>query len=214
LGERLEAITSLIAIAILLLVTNWFFHKAYWVGWMANFHTRKQRLIGGVVAITISQTLGLVLLGFTSVYREGFETVLFLQSLVLDAGVATVLQGVALGLLGTIIVGVITFGLQVRLPYKKMLIVTGVMIGIVLVTMVGNTVHVMQAVGWLPITPIPNVFLPFWLGQWFGLFATWQGVILQFAAAAFVIGSYFLAEHHNKRKRLEARHTAEQQAAV
>ena len=125
LGERLEAIVSLIAIGVLLLITNWFFHKVYWVGWMASFHSRKQRLVGGIAVVTISQALGLVILGFTSIYREGFETVLFLQSLVLDAGMGVVLQGVVLGLIGTAIVGVITFALQVRLPYKKMLVVTG-----------------------------------------------------------------------------------------
>ena len=209
LGEKLEAIVSLIAIGVLLLITNWFFHKAYWVGWMANFHARKRELVGGVVTITISQTIGLVLLGFTSIYREGFETVLFLQSLVLEAGTSVVLQGVALGLLGTAIVGVITFTLQVRLPYKKMLVVTGVLIGFVLLTMVGHTVHVIQSVGWLPITPISGLFIPYWMGQWFGLFATWQGVILQFASAAFVIGSYFLAEHQNKRTRTRAQQPAE-----
>ncbi len=201
LGEKLEAIVSLIAIGVLLLITNWFFHKSYWTGWMANFHSRKQRLVGGVIAVSIGQTVGLILLGFTSIYREGFETVLFLQSLVLEAGTGIVLQGVALGLLGTSIVGVITFALQVRLPYKKMLIVTGVFIGVVLLTMVGNTVHVMQSVGWLPITPIQGLYLPFWLGQWFGVFATWQGIILQFTAGAFVIGSYFLAERQTKSRR-------------
>ena len=65
LGERLEAIVSLIAIGVLLLITNWFFHKVYWTGWMANFHARKRRLIGGIAVITISQALGLVILGFT-----------------------------------------------------------------------------------------------------------------------------------------------------
>lgn len=199
LGERLEAVVSLIAIAVLLLITNWFFHKHYWTGWMANFHTQKSKILGG--AAVVGPSVGLLLLGFTSVYREVFETVLFLQSLVLDAGAAVVLEGVAIGLAATAVVGVITFRLQVRLPYKQMLVFTGVLIGVVLVTMVGNTVHVFQVVGWLPITPISGVYLPYWLGRWFGIFATWQGIILQIAAAAFVIGSYFLAERLNQRKR-------------
>jgi high-affinity iron transporter len=203
-GEKLEAVVSLIAIGVLLLITNWFFHKVYWTGWMANFHTRKRRLIGGIAVVTISQSVGLIILGFSSIYREGFETVLFLQSLVLEAGSNVVLQGVALGLLGTAIVGVITFALQVRLPYKKMLIVTGVMIGGVLLVMVGNTVHVMQSVGWLTITPIQGLNLPYWTGQWFGLFATWQGIGLQIIAAVFVIGSYFWAERINHRNRNQA----------
>jgi high-affinity iron transporter len=205
LGERLEAIVSLIAIGVLLLITNWFFHKVYWTGWMANFHSQKRKIIGGIAVITISQSVGLVILGFTSIYREGFETVLFLQSLVLEAGLGVVLRGVAIGLLATAAVGVVTFALQVRLPYKKMLIVTGIMIGGVLLTMVGHTVHVMQSVGWLPITPIQGVFIPFWMGQWFGLFATWQGIGLQIASAVFVIGSYFLAEHQNNEKRAPKR---------
>ncbi|HVU13626.1 MAG TPA: FTR1 family protein, partial [Phototrophicaceae bacterium] len=201
LGERLEAIVSLIAIAVLLLITNWFFHKVYWTGWMANFHTQKRRLLAGTFAIAVSQSVGLAILGFTSIYREGFETVLFLQSLVLQAGINTVLQGVAIGLIGVAIIGVITFVLQFRLPYKKMLVVTGILIGFVLLMMVGTTVQVMQSVGWMPITPITGVYLPFWMGQWLGVYATWQGIILQVLAAIFVIGSYFWAEWINHHRR-------------
>ena len=53
--------------------------------------------------------------------------------------------------------------LQRKLPYKRMLVVTGVMIGFVLVVMVGQTARTMQGVGWLPITPI-GVEPPYWLG--------------------------------------------------
>ena len=41
-----------------------------------------------------------MLLGFTSVYREGFETVLFLQALVLESDSAAVMLGVLVGLVG------------------------------------------------------------------------------------------------------------------
>ena len=87
----------------LLLITNWFFHKTYWVGWMANFHTQKGKILGG--AALVGPSVGLLILGFTSVYREVFETVLFLQSLVLDAGNSVVLEGVGIGLLATAVVG-------------------------------------------------------------------------------------------------------------
>ena len=199
-GERLEAIVSLIAIGVLLLITNWFFHKVYWTGWIANFHAQKKRLISGEAGLLF----GLIMLGFTSVYREGFETVLFLQALVLEGGVGIVLIGVAIALAGVALVGVITFKLQSNLPYKKMLIYTGVMIGAVLLIMVGNTVHVLQVVGWLPIHVIPGVIVPTWMSTWFGLFATWEGIGLQIASAAFVIGSYYWAEHINHQQRRQA----------
>ncbi len=194
-GEKLEAIVSLFAIGILLLVMNWFFHKVYWTKWIAHHHSKRRMLIGGAAG----QMLGLVVLGFTSVFREGAETVLFLQALVLDAGTMVVIEGVALGLIATAIVGALVFGLQARLPHKKMLTVTGVMIALVLVMMVGNTVHVMQVVGWMPITPLGNVIFPYWAGVWLGAFATWEGIVLQTVAVVFVIGSYFVAEWQHER---------------
>jgi high-affinity iron transporter len=93
-----------------------------------------------------------------------------------------------------------TFRLQVRLPYKTMLVVTGVLIGGVLLVMVGKTAHVMQLIGWLPTSLIGSISLPYWFGTWFGVYPTWEGVGLQLAAAIFVICSYFLAEKVRKRR--------------
>ena len=200
-GERLEALVSLIAVGVLLLITNWFFHRVYWKDRLAGFHQRKKMLLGGAAESLISaQALGFIALGFSSVYREGFETVLFLQALVLDAGPTVVMQGVILGLLGVTVVGVFTFHLQSRLPYKQMLVITGVLIGGVLLVMVGNTIHTMQAVSWLPITPVSSVSLPYWMGLWLGIFPTWETICGQGAAALFVIGSYYLAEYQQKQR--------------
>jgi len=210
-GERLEAVVSLIAIGVLLLITNWFFHRVYWKDWMANFHSRKRALLGGAIS---GQALGFVLLGFTSVYREGFETVLFMQALVLESGIWVVLQGVGLGLLGVLGVGYITFRLQSRLPYKQMLVVTGILIGAVLLIMVGNTTHVLQLVGWAPLHPIRWLAFPYWSGLWFGVYATWEGLLFQAAAAIFVIGSYVLAEQLQKRRTSQRRANAQMPMAA
>ena len=196
-GEKLEAVVSVVAIGVLLVITNWFFHDTYWTDWMAGFHKKKARIIGAGVG----QFVGLALLGFTSVYREGFETALFLQALVLEAGSLSVLAGVALGLAATFAVGFIVFKVQTKLPYKKMLVVTAVMLGAVLLVMVGNTAHALQIVGWLPTHPLRFLEFPYWAGLWFGLYATWEGLALQAVAGTFVTGSYFLAEKLKERKR-------------
>jgi high-affinity iron transporter len=193
-GEKLEAVVGLIAIAVLLLIMNWFFHRVYWSEWIGRFHRRRRELMRDEAAGFFSaQVLGLALLGLTSVYREGFETVLFLQSLELSAGTVTVLEGAGLGLAATMLVAVLTFALQRKLPYKKMLIATGVLIAVVLVVMVGQTARTMQGTGWLPITPAP-FDVPYWAGLWFGVFPTWETLISQVGAFVFVIGSYFLAQ--------------------
>ena len=139
-GEKLEAVVGLVAIGVLLLVLNWFFHKVYWTQHISKFHKERKRLLGmGERGWLSAQAIGFIALGFTTVYREGFETVLFLQALELNCGLAVVLEGVALGLVGVFALAFATFVLERKLPYRKMLIVTGVLLTIVLAIMVGKT---------------------------------------------------------------------------
>jgi len=190
LGPRLEAITGFIAVVVLLIVLNWFVHKVYWSEWIGRHHRQRRKLLAQT---GIGATLGLVALGFTSVYREGFEVVLFLQNLELKSGGGVVLEGVLIGLAATALVGVATFVLQRKLPYKKMLIVTGVLIGVVLVVMIGGTALSFQDLGWLPRHETPFT-VPQWMGSWFEMYSTWETLGIQVLAALFVIGSYYAAE--------------------
>ena len=82
-----------------------------------------------------------------------------------------------------------------------MLMVTGVMLGVVLVVMVGEQVQEMQQAGWLGMTPL-GVAFPAWLGTWFATFPDVEGVTAQAAAAAFVLGSYVLATEVRVRRPL------------
>ena len=191
LGPKLEAITGFLAIVVLLIVLNWFVHKVYWSQWIGKHHRQRRKLLA---KSGIGATFGLVALGFTSVYREGFEVVLFLQTLQLQAGTSTVLEGVGIGLAATAVVGVAIFKLHQKLPYKKMLILTGVLVGVVLVVMIGGTALTFSELGWIPQTPLP-FDIPGWLGSWFEVYAYYETIGAQLLAAAFVIGSYYLAEH-------------------
>ncbi len=208
LGPKLEAITGFIAIVVLLIVLNWFVHKVYWSQWIGKHHRQRRKVLGrsGTGAV-----LGLVALGFTSVFREGFEVVLFLQNLQLQDGTGTVLEGVALGLLFTAVVGVFTFWLHHRLPYRRMLILTGVLVGVVLVVMVGGTALTFGELGWIPLTATPFT-VPEWMGSWFELYSYWETIAAQVLAAGFVIGSYYLAEAM-KVRRPQRRAAAKAQAA-
>jgi high-affinity iron transporter len=196
----LQAATGLLAIAVLLVVMNWFFHKVYWTGWIASHNRRRKTLMGEAGSVSAQRTiLGLALLGFTSVYREGFEVVLFLQNLRLRYGSGVVLEGVLVGLVFVAAIGWLTFGLQRKLPYRRMLVATGVLLGVVLLVMVGESVQELQQAGWIGTTPI-NVNIPGWLGLWFSVFPNVQTIVAQVVAAVLVVGSYFLAEELRVRR--------------
>ena len=195
LGMRLEAITGFIAIVVLLVVMNWFVHKVYWSEWIGRHHRQRRRVLERGSAVT----LGLVALGFTSVYREGFEVVLFLQSLQLQAGTATVMEGVGIGVAATAAVGVITFWLHHKLPYRRMLVLTGVLLAVVLVVMTGGTALTFQDLGWLPRTELPFA-VPGWLGSWFEIYGNYETIACQLIAAILVLGSYVLAQQLKVRR--------------
>ena len=50
-------------------------------------------------------------------------------------------------------------------------------------------------------TPIIGLAVPYWLGSWFGFYPTWQTCICQFAAAAFVLLSYYAAQARAHRRK-------------
>jgi high-affinity iron transporter len=196
----LQAATGLLAVIVLLVIMNWFFHKIYWGGWIRAHNRRRKALLGnGAATGTSSARLwwGLILLGFTSLYREGFEVVLFLQSYNLRFGGGVVLKGALLGIALSAIVAVLTFVLQQRLPYRKMLITTGILLGVVLLVMVGEQAQEMQLAHWIPTTKIDWLtnLIPAWMNLWFAVFPTRETIIAQLIAAVLVIGSYYAARH-------------------
>jgi high-affinity iron transporter len=194
----LQAATGLLAVVVLLVVMNWFFHKIYWSGWIGLHNRKKKDLLSKADDSGISERRllwGLGLLGFASLYREGFEVVLFLQSYYLKMGGAIVLGGALLGILLSGLVAVLTFVAHSRLPYRKLLISTGVMLGFVLLIMVGEQAQEMQLANWIPTTKIGALesVIPDWMGVWFSIFPTVETLVAQLLAAILVIGSYYAA---------------------
>ena len=113
----------------LLVVTNWFFHKVYWSQWIAGCNRRRKAVerldrlgfVSGQVrhaSLPRSQV--------ASMYREGFETVLFLQNLQVSAGTAALAARRRRSAWPpTLAVGGVTFLGQRKLPYRKMLVADG-----------------------------------------------------------------------------------------
>ncbi len=195
-GLNAQAATGIPSLIVLLIVMNWFFHKVYWTGWIASHHRRRRNLLSADAETNKRRMLmGLALLGFTSVYRECFELVIFLQNLREVYGASVVLEGVVIGCLFTGAAGVFTFALHQRLPYRKLLIITGVMLLSVLLVSVGEEVNEMQLAGWIGWGTISWLHLPGWMGTWFSLFNNWPTFLGQFIALLIVIGSYLLAQY-------------------
>jgi high-affinity iron transporter len=92
-------------------------------------------------------------------------------------------------------VAVLTFVVHQHLPYRKMLVVTGVMLAVVLLVMVGEEAQEMQLAGWLPTTPLVKLgeLIPSWASLWFSVFPTVETLVSQLLAGGLVFGSYLTA---------------------
>jgi high-affinity iron transporter len=187
-GEKLEAVVSILAVFILLLVTNWVFHKVYWVQWNTKLRHLRKKVEGANGSRW--ESLGLIGVGFLTIYREGFETTLFLQSLILEGGIKAVSIGLGVGLLFIATIGFAVFKIGAKLPYRKMLVVTGVLVVSILVTFLGSSVRLFQTVGWMPIHPITWLHIPVWMGLWFGVYPSWEGMLIPPAGLVYVGGAW------------------------
>ena len=139
--EVLEAITALVAVAMLFYVSFWLIARLEHKRWLEFLRARIWR------AVSVGSVISLVLVGFTAVYREGFESVLFFQALIsFGTGLGV---WVALGRGGgrsrwPWSRGLI-FRLGRKLPIKTFLNIAVVLVMATSVAFLGNAVHALQA---------------------------------------------------------------------
>ena len=165
--ELLEAITALLAVAVLFYVSFWLVARLEQKRWLEFLRARVWR------AVSVGSTTALLLVGFTAVYREGFETALFYQALVSFG------PGLGWWILGGLLVGVVALlasayailRLGRRLPVKQFLTVAVILLMATSVTLLGNAVRALQEAdviglhrwpGW----PRAPIFVSQSLGYW------------------------------------------------
>lgn len=154
--ELFEGITALAAAAVLVYVTHWIFRKAYVGDWIAGIRRRTQAAAGsaggsggGLIGWTT-----LFALAFLVVFREGFETVLFYEALLVDAPASGVLAGLLAGSLLTAAVAYAVLGLEAKLPMAAFFRVTGTLLAVLCVMLVGSGIRGLQTAAIVPATPV------------------------------------------------------------
>jgi high-affinity iron transporter len=165
--EILEAITALAAVAVLFYVSFWLVARLEQKRWLEFLRARVW------TAVSVGSTTALMLVGFTAVYREGFESALFYQALLsFGPGLGVwVAAGLVTGLAVLAVVAWVIFRLGNRVPIKTFLSTAVVLLMATSVAFLGNAVRALQeadVVGlhrW-PSWPRAPIFLAQSLGYW------------------------------------------------
>jgi high-affinity iron transporter len=201
--ELLEAITALAAVGVLALVSFWLISRLEHRHWMEFMRARV------AAAIATGSAVAFAGLGFTAVYREGFETVLFYQALSFFAAGLTL--WVVLGAVTAIIaLGAIAYAilkLGRRLPLKPMLITSASILLLLSVAFVGNAVRSLQEAGKIPVTPVDSSLArpPIFIAELTGIHPTQQGLFAQLVVLlVYVAGGLYMFAWRPLRRRMTA----------
>lgn len=184
--ELIEGITALLAVGVLLYVSHWLFQKTYLHDWKEYLRTR----VGA--AVTTGSGLAMAGLAFAAVYREGFETVLFYQALLFDAGPLAVVAGFVPGLVLIVGVGAGILRVGLKLPLKKVFAATNAILLYLAFVFLGKGLYNLQEAGLF--APRPMSWVPDHeaLRQLFGLYPIAETLIAQAAFLGLLATTYFV----------------------
>ena len=182
--ELLEAATAVLAVVMLFYVSFWLITRLEHRRWMEFVKAKVW------TAASTGSTLALAGVGFTAVYREGFETVLFYQALLSFARGLTqwVVLGAVLGLAVLVGVGFSIFRAGRKVPIKLFLGTAVVLIMVLSVAFAGNAVRSLQQSATIPVTFLEGVpRLPIFLAELTGWHPTAQTLLTQAVLALIYI---------------------------
>lgn len=190
--ELVEGAMALFAVAMLLYAALWLNARSNIRKFMGEIRSRMQGAIGrGSVA-------GLFAISFTAMFRESFETAVFLQGLSIDSpgGVA---WGAAAG--AVVLLGLVLFISRVgyRLPMKAMFNASTVLLVATAVVLLGKGLHALQETGILPLWPLRLVRVDA-LGLYPDAYSAVPQLVLALAPLLWLAISHLLRQRQEKRR--------------
>jgi high-affinity iron transporter len=202
--ELIEAIAGISAVAVLFWVSFWVLNKIETKKWIEFVKAKVWK------ATTTGSVMVFVMLSFFTVYREGFETVLFYQALFSFAKYMEwyVIAGMISGLAVIIGVAIVVRKIGKKLPLR---VLFGLTMGIgayMSIAFIGNAIREFQELGYISTTHLIGTVprLDINLATMTGIHPTLETIVAQIILlSVYIIGSlYILVVQPRKKKAIEA----------
>lgn len=153
--ELMEAFGALLAVVILLYVGFWLHNKTEAKKWKEFVEERIIKMLEQ------EKLFGLAFISFIVVFREAFESIIFLSSLQLqvdDKSRPGIWMGALTAILIVILVSNLLLRFSLKIPIKKLFQYSAIILMIFGVVLVGQGVHAFQESGWFSVNSIPLNF--------------------------------------------------------
>ncbi|MDW0139496.1 MAG: FTR1 family protein [Nitrososphaeraceae archaeon] len=199
--ELIEAIAGISAVAVLFWVSFWILNKVETKKWIEFVKAKVWQ------ATTTGSVMVFAMLSFFTVYREGFETVLFYQAMFSFAkNMETfVLMGLVLGLAVIISVVFIIRKIGKKLPLRVLFGLTMAIGAYMSIAFIGNAIREFQEVGYISTTHLFGIIprLEINLATMTGIHPTLETTVAQIILlSVYVIGSLYILIIQPRRKKL------------
>ena len=169
--ELTEGVISFIAVFMLLYVGFWLHGKSEVSRWKDYVSSKMKG------AMTSKSLFGLAALSFFVVFREVFESVLFISALTLEAGekqVGAITLGVFSAFALVIVLAALVLRFSTKLPVPTLFKISSFVMGLLAIVLAGKGAHSLQELGILGAhsLPVPRVEL-------LGIFPTGESISIQ-----------------------------------
>ncbi len=199
--EIMEGAIALFAVGVLLYVGFWMHSKSKAGKWQAYVKNRIQALARK------ENMFGLALLSFLVVFREAFESVLFLSALNLEIGESHRLAfggGIVFAFAALAVISVLLLKYSKKIPITKLFKYSSIIISFLAVVLVGKGIHAIQEAGTISISTMPfNLRL-----DWIGLYPTWETFLAQVGILLLIILLWNIGNRSSVKRTAPVQHQA------
>jgi high-affinity iron transporter len=167
--ELMEGVIGLFAAGMLIYVSYWLHSKASISGWQSYINSQTRDALKG------GRLLGIAILAFLAVFREGAETALFYLGMVGNISNSNLLLGLAIGFGGLVVLGFLLVVVGLRIPMRPFFAIASVLVFYLCFKFIGTGIHALQVSGFVSSTSA--TYLPSFDAV--GLYPTWTTTIAQ-----------------------------------
>ena len=167
--EILEGLVGIVAVFVMILVGLWLHSKSNIKSWNEYINKNIDKAINSGSFISIFS------LSFLAVFREGAETILFYTGIIPFITMKNLIFGLLLAFLVLIIVGLILIFATNKIKLHNLFFILTYLIYILSFKMLGVSIHMLQVIGYIPLTIINN----FPTIEFLGIYANYQVIFSQ-----------------------------------
>ncbi len=179
--EVTEGLSALFAAVVLLSVGLWMHQKSMAGRWQAYLQQKVS------AALTRRSAWFLFLLAFVAVYREVFETILFLIAMWSAHNGSALLAGIAAASGVLAVIAYVMLRISKQLPLGQFFSISALLIAVLALVLTGKGIAALQEAGWIgqTLVAVPRI-------DWLGIYPSAQTLLAQLGVLLIAIIGYFL----------------------